>query len=99
MNTRNAILDFVNLMQGMSFLAGNLLLYMDPYPAFLCFANLLHSPIFLGMLKMDHAIMGQRYDLLDDLLKDNCPDLYRYEAANSVAYVIFLCDLQMVFMI
>lgn len=47
--------------QGMSYLAGNLLLYIvDPYTAFVAFANLLNSPFFLVFLRLDKAQMQKR---------------------------------------
>ena len=54
----------VGYVQGMSYLAGHLLLYMEPYTAFKCFANMLNTPFFLAVLKMDPAVMAPRHDLL-----------------------------------
>ena len=53
----------VGYIQGMSYLAGNLLLYMAPYPAFVCFANLLNSPYFHTFLKLNPTAMNQRYEV------------------------------------
>ena len=62
----------------MSYLAGHLLLYMEPYSAFVCFANLLNSNYFLTFLKMNRDAMQYRFDLFSTLFKESIPSLYRY---------------------
>lgn len=37
----------------MSYLAGMLLIYMEPYEAFVCFANLLNSHYFASLFSMN----------------------------------------------
>jgi len=61
----------------MSYLAGNLLLYLEPYQAFVCFANLLNSPFFHVFLKLDHDKMKLRYEIYNRVFKDHLPKLYR----------------------
>jgi len=70
--------------QGMSYLAGNLLLYMSPYSAFVCLAHLLNSPFFHTFLKLDQARMQQRYDLFDVLFKEHLPELHKHFASEGV---------------
>jgi hypothetical protein len=40
----------IGYVQGMSYLAAVMLLYMDTFPAFCCLANLLNSPILVLVL-------------------------------------------------
>lgn len=67
----------VGYVQGMSYLAGHLLLYLEPYTAFVCFANLLNSAYFLAFLKMDRDAMQARYRIFAQLFEQNVPQLYR----------------------
>jgi hypothetical protein len=43
----------VGYVQGMGYLAGMLLLYMDTYEAFVCLANLLNNHFFLSLFKIE----------------------------------------------
>ncbi len=43
----------IGYVQGMSYLAAVMLLYMDPLPAFSCLANLLNRPLLLAFYRMD----------------------------------------------
>jgi TBC1 domain family member 14 len=44
--------------QGMSFIAAVFLLNMDPYEAFVCFANVLNRRLFLSFFRMDLEQVG-----------------------------------------
>jgi hypothetical protein len=68
----------VGYVQGMSFLAGNLLLYMEPYSAFVCFANMLNSNYFLTFLKMHADDMNERFKIFAGLFRDYVPVLFRF---------------------
>jgi len=46
----------IGYVQGMSYLAAVMLLYMDTFPAFCCLANLLNSPILVHVLLSLRAI-------------------------------------------
>jgi hypothetical protein len=46
--------------QGMSYLAGMLLIYMEPYEAFVSFANLLNSHYFASLFAMNVDEVGLR---------------------------------------
>lgn len=47
----------IGYVQGMSFLAGMLLLNMEPSDAFICLANLLNRPSYVAFFKVDHALV------------------------------------------
>mmetsp|Transcript_15795 Transcript_15795/g.32140 ORF Transcript_15795/g.32140 Transcript_15795/m.32140 type:complete len:284 (+) Transcript_15795:165-1016(+) len=69
----------VGYIQGMSYLAGHLLLYMDEYTAFVAFGNLLSKPFLrsfymTGTVVRDH--MESRLMVFDHVAKSNLPKLY-----------------------
>jgi TBC1 domain family member 14 len=81
----------IGYVQGMSYIAGNLLLYMDPLTAFTCFANLLRSSFFHAFLKLDRAMMQERYSILDALFRDHLPKLHRhFDEENIIPDLYFL---------
>lgn len=43
----------IGYVQGMSFLAAMLLLYLPPYPAFVCLCNLINTPSVLGLYRLE----------------------------------------------
>jgi hypothetical protein len=43
----------IGYVQGMSFIAAVLLLYLEPFPAFVCLANLLSRPLFVSFYRME----------------------------------------------
>lgn len=82
----------VGYVQGMSYLAGNLLLYMAPYEAFVAFAHLLNTPFFHVFLKMESAKMQARYRLFEDLLAETEPELARHFAAENIAAELYFME-------
>lgn len=68
----------IGYVQGMSYLAGKLLLYMGEYDAFVCLANMMESSYFRAMFLMDSDLSDKRYELFESLLADHLPDLYRH---------------------
>lgn len=69
----------IGYVQGMSYIAGHLLLYMDPYPAFVCFANMLNNPFLIGFLKVNEETMNIRYKIFDEVLEHSLPKIALYE--------------------
>lgn len=82
----------VGYVQGMSYLAGNLLLYMAPYDAFVAFAHLLNSPFLHVFLKLETAKMAARYKIYEDLLAECEPDLSRHLNAEGVSPQLYLME-------
>eukprot|EP00696_Hemimastix_kukwesjijk_P012002 gnl/Hemi2/25043_TR8421_c0_g1_i1.p3 gnl/Hemi2/25043_TR8421_c0_g1~~gnl/Hemi2/25043_TR8421_c0_g1_i1.p3 ORF type:complete len:195 (+),score=53.60 gnl/Hemi2/25043_TR8421_c0_g1_i1:947-1531(+) len=68
----------VGYVQGMSYMAAMLLLYMDAYEAFTCFANLLSNSHFITFLRMDMAQIRPRFCVFDVLFRENLPDLHKH---------------------
>jgi len=85
----------VGYVQGMSYLAGNLLLYLAPYEAFVAFAHLLNSPFFHVFLKMDVAGMQARYRLFEECLAEAEPDLNRHLTNEGVAADLYFMEWSM----
>jgi hypothetical protein len=82
----------VGYVQGMSYLAGNLLLYLAPYEAFVAFAHLLNSPFFHVFLKMDVHGMQARYKLFEECLAEAEPELSRHLAQEGVGSDLYFME-------
>ena len=82
----------IGYVQGMSFLAAYLLLYMPPYKSFICLANLLNSAFFHAFLKMDAQLLALRYAFFSDLLHDAAPALSFHLLSQGVAPELYLLE-------
>eukprot|EP00455_Lapot_gusevi_P056334 TRINITY_DN9337_c0_g3_i6.p1 TRINITY_DN9337_c0_g3~~TRINITY_DN9337_c0_g3_i6.p1 ORF type:complete len:216 (-),score=56.54 TRINITY_DN9337_c0_g3_i6:27-632(-) len=82
----------IGYVQGMSYLAGNLLLYMDSYNAFVCFANLLNSPFLLAFINLNAAAMQERYAIFDTLFRTHLPQLYQHFQSESVGCELYFME-------
>jgi len=65
----------IGYIQGMSFLAGLLLLYMDEYSAFVCLANLLNTHYFTSVCKLDLEQFGKHTRIYHILFSQHLPKL------------------------
>jgi len=76
----------IGYVQGMSYLAGKLLLYMSEYEAFVCLANMMETSYFRSMFLMDE-LSDARFQFFCDYFKENLPDLYNhFENVEILAY-------------
>ncbi|ETO35445.1 hypothetical protein RFI_01618, partial [Reticulomyxa filosa] len=82
----------IGYIQGMSYIAANLLLYMDGYTAFKAFANLLNSPFFYDMLSMDLSKQIPRYQIFQDLFQLSEPQLSAFFLDNSILPQSYFLD-------
>jgi hypothetical protein len=82
----------VGYVQGMSYLAGNLLLYMAPYEAFVAFAHLLNSPFFHVFLKMETGKMQARYRIFEELLMETEPELAKHFLSENIAAELYFME-------
>jgi len=82
----------VGYVQGMSYLAGNCLLYMEPYMAFVCLANLLNSPFFHVFLKLEPEKMNLRYKIFSGLFADYLPALYEHFENQNLGPDLFFME-------
>ena len=65
----------IGYIQGLSFIAGLLLLNMDKYKAFITLMNLILNPIMLPFYKMDNESIQQRLKLFKQVFYFNLPEL------------------------
>eukprot|EP00929_Paragymnodinium_shiwhaense_P108202 TRINITY_DN74530_c0_g1_i1.p1 TRINITY_DN74530_c0_g1~~TRINITY_DN74530_c0_g1_i1.p1 ORF type:complete len:939 (-),score=171.09 TRINITY_DN74530_c0_g1_i1:390-3206(-) len=65
----------IGYVQGMSFLAAVLLLYLQPYPAFVGFCNLINSPSILGLYRLEPQAVACRAELFNKLCAFLLPEV------------------------
>ena len=65
----------IGYIQGLSFIAGILLLNMDKFKAFISLMNLILNPIMLPFYKMDNESIQQRLKLFKQVFYFNLPEL------------------------
>ncbi|ESO86591.1 hypothetical protein LOTGIDRAFT_167116 [Lottia gigantea] len=82
----------VGYVQGMSFIAGILLLNMEAADAFICFANLLNRPCQVTFFRMDEAMMTAYYKTFEEYFKENLPVLYDHFDKQNLTPDLYLID-------
>merc|ERR1712154_484079 len=78
--------------QGMSYLAANLLLYMDSYNAFVSFCNLLNMKFFHVFLTLDDEIIQPRIDIFNGLFEQNVPVLFKIFSQQMISPKEYFLD-------
>ena len=68
----------IGYIQGLSFIAGILLLNMDKFKAFISLMNLILNPIILPFYKMDNELIQQRLKLFKQVFYFNLPELCQH---------------------
>lgn len=66
----------IGYVQGLSYIAGTLLLQMDTFQTFICFMNIILSPNILPFYRLDEKNIRKRLELFNDIFKCNLPDLF-----------------------
>ena len=74
----------IGYVQGLSYIAGTLLLQMDKFQAFVCFMNIILSPNILPFYLLDEQNIKKRLDLFNDIFKINLPELFEHFKENEV---------------
>eukprot|EP00742_Colponemidia_sp_Colp-10_P003614 GILJ01003848.1.p1 GENE.GILJ01003848.1~~GILJ01003848.1.p1 ORF type:complete len:996 (-),score=129.78 GILJ01003848.1:642-3572(-) len=82
----------IGYVQGMSHLAAVLLLYMEAYEAFLCFANLVHGNHFLPFFRLDNRQIKWRLDFFDMLFREQLPLLHQHFEALDISPDMYLLN-------
>eukprot|EP00906_Rhabdomonas_costata_P030470 RCo043067 len=82
----------VGYVQGMSYLAATLLLYLDCCTAFVCMANLLQKYHFLAFFQMQPKVINSHLLTFDMLLRDQLPDLHRHLKLLNIRAEFFCID-------
>nr|CDS24205.1 TBC1 domain family 2 [Echinococcus granulosus] len=80
-------------LQGMSFIAGILLLVMDDiYPAFIAFATLMNRPSFYAFYSLDESEFAAYFGAFDALLEDRMPRLFDHLKSCRLDCKLYLFD-------
>jgi hypothetical protein len=82
----------VGYVQGMSYLAGNFLLYMSPFDAFVSFAHLLNSPFMHVFLKLDTGKMAARYRVFEELFQESDAELYKHFHHENITPELYFME-------
>ena len=81
----------IGYVQGMSYLAAILLLYLDDATAFACLANLLNRSVQMAFYKMD-VDMQQYISLFETLFKRSLPELHHHFERIGLTSDMYLLD-------
>jgi hypothetical protein len=74
----------IGYVQGLSYIAGTLLLQMDKYSCYVCFMNIILSPNILPFYRLDEKNIKKRLELFSEIFKLNLPKLYNHFQDNEV---------------
>jgi len=74
----------VGYAQGMSHIAGMLLLHMNKVDAFVCLCNLSNNHFFLSLFKMDVPEINRHVSVYDFLFTDQLPALYEHFRKHEI---------------
>lgn len=82
----------VGYVQGMSYLACIILLYVDGYSAFVCFANLIERHMFLDLFRLERKSIDLYLQTYDEMLHDHCPLVHRHFRRCNVSHEVYMID-------
>ncbi|CAH2006064.1 unnamed protein product [Acanthoscelides obtectus] len=82
----------VGYVQGMSYIAAILILNMEQYDAFICFANLLNQPLHLSAFTLNQRHMQAYYDAYNQVFSYNLPRLYSHFESSGLTPDLYLLD-------
>lgn len=82
----------VGYVQGMSFLAGVLLLNMEASDAFTCLANLLNRSSYLAFFRVDHGLMRPYFSTFTSLLQEHLPRIHEHFARLEFSPEYYLIE-------
>jgi hypothetical protein len=82
----------VGYIQGMSYIAAVLLLYMDVHDAFSCFANLLSTHFYFDFFRLDPEKINGHLSVYDCLLQESLPSLYQHFQMEEIESEMYMID-------
>jgi hypothetical protein len=94
-NVLDAFVGFrpeLGYVQGMSYVCGMCLMYLEEFDAFVALAHILSRPLLLSFYTMDVARIAKVSEVLDSLLKAQNPALYAHFQSHNVRWDCFLLD-------
>jgi len=85
-------LPSIGYVQGMSYVAAALLLYMNHFDAFVCFTNLLHSPFMTSVCRIELANLAKHSQLFQIIFAQYAPELYEHFNNLNITTEHFLLE-------
>lgn len=82
----------IGYVQGMSFLAAMLLLNMEPFPAFVCLANILHARHMMLLYRLQLVEMKRSFAVFEALLAEHAPRVARHLQLIEISPDFYLVD-------
>lgn len=82
----------VGYVQGMSFIAAILILNMELFDAFICFANLLNRPLHLAAYTLNQRQMQAYYAAYNEIFNYNLPKLFAHFEKSGLTPDLYLLD-------
>lgn len=82
----------IGYIQGMSYVAGMLLLNLEPYKAFMLLVNIISSPLLISFYMLDQAGIIRRCQVFRLLLRHNLPELSDHFENEGVKPGMFLIE-------
>ncbi|XP_013787112.1 TBC1 domain family member 14-like isoform X1 [Limulus polyphemus] len=82
----------IGYVQGMSFLAGTLLLNMEASDAFVFFSNLLNQPCQLAFFRLDSSLMKIYYAVYEEFFSENLAKLNSHFKKQNLTSDLYLVD-------
>jgi hypothetical protein len=82
----------IGYVQGLSFIAGTLLLQMDKFQSFVCLMNIILNPNILPFFRLDEKDIKKRIDLFNDIFNCNLPKLYEFFKNNEILPELYFIE-------
>ena len=68
----------IGYIQGLSYIAGTLLLQMEKFQSFVCLMNITLNPSIICFFRLNEKNIKKRLDLFNEIFNYNLPKLYNY---------------------
>lgn len=82
----------VGYVQGMSYIAAVLILNMEHFDAFVCFANLLNRPLHVAAFTLNQLQIQAYFSAYNEVLNYNLPKLYAHFEYSGLTPDLYLLD-------
>jgi len=82
----------IGYVQGMSYVAATLLLFMNHYDAFVCFTNLMNTPFMMSVTRVELAHLAKHSQLFQIIFAQYAPELCEHFNNLNITTEHFLLD-------
>jgi len=82
----------IGYVQGMSYLAGMLSMYLDTYETFICLANMLNTHFFVSLFRMNVKNILNHLKIYDVIFSQRLPQLHAHFKSLGISPEQFLLD-------